>query len=245
VRHIAIGGDLGSGKSTVARLLRVEMGFPIVSTGDLHRSIARSLSLSTLETNLLAENDSTIDDEVDGETLRLAAAARSAIIFDSRIAWHLVPSAYRVRLLVDPKVAAERIFARPGDAVEAYRTVDEAEQRIVARYESEKRRFQNLYGVDVSELRNFDLVVDTSDARPEWVVQEIAERYRSEQGKGTVVLASPHRVTSDGSNPVENSSSIRVLYERPHFLALGGARLLAAARDGGLPLVEVDLQFGG
>src|SRR5438552_1581595 len=99
IQHVTVSGDLGSGKSTVAKLVSDIRHFRYVSTGDIHRDIARSMNLSTLETNLLAERDRFIDSKVDGATRELSVAATAPIVFDSRIAWFMVAQAFKVRLL--------------------------------------------------------------------------------------------------------------------------------------------------
>lgn len=107
-RHIAINGELGSGKSSVARRLAETYGMRLVSTGDVQRSIAKSLNMTTLETNWLAEKDAMIDAQVDSVTKELGSS-QEPIIFDSRMAWKMVPTAFRVRLIVDTDVAAIRL----------------------------------------------------------------------------------------------------------------------------------------
>ena len=87
-KHIAINGELGSGKSSVARHLAAKYKVKLVNTGDVERTIAASLNLSTLETNLHAEYDDMIDAQVDRVTKDLADSP-DAIVFDSRMAWRM------------------------------------------------------------------------------------------------------------------------------------------------------------
>jgi len=56
-RSIVINGDLGSGKTAVAIDLARRLGLRRVSTGDLHREIARERRLTTLQLNRQAEDD--------------------------------------------------------------------------------------------------------------------------------------------------------------------------------------------
>ncbi|MDR1152992.1 MAG: cytidylate kinase family protein [Bifidobacteriaceae bacterium] len=161
-RHVTISGDLGSGKSSVAAELSEMLGYPVVSTGSLQREIASSLQMTTLEANLHAESDWSIDDRIDGMTVRVAREATGGIVFDSRMAWHFVPGALKVWLTVDPYVAAQRVVGRGVAAAEHYGSVDEAFGAILDRSASEGRRFKAIYGVDVAQLANFDLVMDTS-----------------------------------------------------------------------------------
>lgn len=169
---IALSGDLGSGKSAVSEVLATRLGLRRVSTGDLQRSIAQELGMTTLELNKYSETHPEIDDRIDG-MLRDMERSGEAVILDSRLAWHFVPSAFKVHLVVDPTTAAERILSRPGGAVEEYASVDEAITKLTARRESERKRFVDLYGIDITRWRNYDLVVDTTQASIEEVAGAI------------------------------------------------------------------------
>lgn len=174
--HLAISGELGSGKSVVAHRLSEILGHRVVSTGDIQREIASSLHLSTLQTNVLAESDQAIDQRVDGVTRELGVT-EDDIIFDSRMAWHMVPTAFKVHILVDRDVAARRMFARVA-AAEDYASPAEAARGANERYLSERKRFLGTYGVDVARLRNYDLVLDSTVATVEQVCAAIVTAFR-------------------------------------------------------------------
>ena len=95
---ITISGDIGSGKSTCGKLLRDQLGFKYLSTGDIQRRIAADMGISTLELNLLSEKDKSIDKKIDDHTRALADSDENYIV-DSRLAWHFIPSSYKVFLL--------------------------------------------------------------------------------------------------------------------------------------------------
>jgi predicted cytidylate kinase len=173
-RQVAVSGDLGSGKSSVARLLSERLGLELIGAGDVQRSIAASMGLSTLQANWLAEEKSTIDAQIDGELQRLGREEVPAIL-DARMAWHFVPSSFKVHLLVEPLVGAERLLRGRFSTVEKYSSVEEAREGADARFASERRRFLAKYGVDISRLENYDLVIETSDASPSEIADEIVK----------------------------------------------------------------------
>lgn len=107
-RHITISGEPGSGKSSVGRELARIYGMDIVSTGALQRELAASLGVSLLDVNKRAELDQSIDLRIDSIPQGKGAQTTS-LIFDSRLAWHFVPNAFKLHLIVDPTVAAERL----------------------------------------------------------------------------------------------------------------------------------------
>jgi cytidylate kinase len=106
--------------------------------------------------NKLAEGDPSIDLEVDRRTIQVACEGN--VVVDSHLAaWML---AGRADVLVYVKaplmVRAERIARRDG------RSLEEALEEIVRREESHWARFKRYYGVDVTDLSIFHLVVDTN-----------------------------------------------------------------------------------
>lgn len=177
--HITITGILGSGKSTVAKRLAELHGFEIFSTGAILRAAAAERGMDLLdlnkELNSKLDSDRSMDDLIDNTTIRVASERKDdKIIFDSRMAWHFVPGAFKVFVTVDPRVAAERVIKdpRPGEPAE---DVDELCAELVERSRVEQARFQYLYGVDYYDYKNFDLVVDSSHRTPDEVTAIVWE----------------------------------------------------------------------
>ena len=175
--RIAITGDIGSGKSAVGKLLRDRLGYAFYSTGELQRRIAAERGMTTLELNQYAETHPEIDRLIDGKTVELDGQPEHFII-DSRIAWHFIPRAFKVYLRVDPDVAVERIMSA-GRKDERYATKEEGKATIRTRRQSETERFREVYGIDLADMRNFDLIVDTSFAPPDAVASAIVTSFEA------------------------------------------------------------------
>ena len=175
---IAVSGDLGSGKSTVCKLLLQKLPeFRIYSMGEAWRKLAEDRKMTILELNRYSETHP-LDEEMDEAMARMGKAPEP-IIFDSRLGWYFVPHSFKVHLTVDPRAAATRIFNdhRRGDA-EEYASVDEAMQKILARHQSEKQRYLKKYGIDCTDPHNYHLIIDTTHQTPEEVAEVIVDRFK-------------------------------------------------------------------
>ena len=192
--HITITGNLGSGKSTICGYLHAHYGIKIYSTGEVHREIARRMSKSTLEANMLMQNDHTYDHMIDDEVVRISQErTEEDIIFDSRMAWHFVKKSFKVFLLVNINIAADRVFNDARGSEEKYSSINEARAQLRARAAAEHDRFLDIYGIDYLDLSNYDLVIDASFSGHEEIAELIyseAEKYYQADSYPSKVLIS-------------------------------------------------------
>lgn len=237
--HCAINGEIGSGKTSVAKILGQASGREIVSAGSILRDAAAALGVTALEVNRMAERDEELDTQIDRVLLELGTA-NTSLIFDSRVAWYILPSAFKVHLIVDPDIAARRLLAGRDSKVEKYRSVEEAKRSAEERYQSERRRFHRRHGIDIARLRNYDLVLDTSDAAPASIAAEIQTAWTARQAEYPLRV-SPRRVRqlpglADVSAPdsvAEGSGCYAaIIYSRPNLFARQMGPVNQALRQG-------------
>ncbi len=174
---ITLTGDLGSGKSAVSRILCAYTGFEYISTGRIQRQLAQDMGIDTLEMNLLADTDPSIDERIDGIFVALGHDPKGYII-DSRMAWFFLPKSVKIYLKTEVQISVERIMKDPTRNSEQYISKEEAIQKILARKKSENERFLLKYGADCTNLDNFDLVIDTSYQTQEAVGEQILAYFR-------------------------------------------------------------------
>src|SRR3974377_1204934 len=86
--RITIAGDIGSGKTTIARELARHAEGEMSSTGGIHGQLAAAGGITTLELNRLAETDPAIDEEIDGYLKKLPPGK---LVVESRMSWGFVP----------------------------------------------------------------------------------------------------------------------------------------------------------
>ncbi len=177
---ITIAGKPGSGKSTTANAIAHILGYERFSSGDIMRAIAKRRNLTLEEVNHVAENDHSIDEEID-ESLRLIGKTKDKMIIDSRLAFHWIPDAFKVYLELDLAIAAQRIFNENNDerkaSGETAETVNQMCDSLAHRLASEQKRYYALYQIDPYNTTHFDLVMDTSHNRPEHVARLVVEAY--------------------------------------------------------------------
>jgi len=161
--RITLNGDLGSGKSTVGRLLSDELHIPFISTGQIFREIGQISNMDALTTNLAAEDNSEIDFAVDQKIKEMDQSLPDFII-DSRLAWHFVRGATKVYLSVCPETAAQRVLSDRTRPTETYSNISIAMDGLRQRRDSENRRYRRLYGVDIDDMNNYDVVIITDDS---------------------------------------------------------------------------------
>ena len=173
---ITITGDLGSGKSTVSGLLQEHLKYDYIYTGKIMRELADKYNMTTTELNKYAETHPEIDEEIDSTFKSLNNS--SNLIVDSRLAWFFIPQSFKVFLKTDLIVSAHRISNDNRRINERYSSKEEAIRSIVERKESENKRYMDLYGVDCTDITNFDLMIDTSFITPQKTVDLVLAGYK-------------------------------------------------------------------
>lgn len=242
MNHITLSGELGSGKSTVANYLISKMPFKIVSAGLLFRQLAAKHGMSAKEFNEFIENDPKYDHYVD-DTMAELGRTDEKIIFDSRMAWHFVPSSFKIYLYVDVDTATERIFNDVGRVSESYTDKATARQEIIDRRKSELLRYQNFYHCNLDDYSNYDLIVDTSHATREEVNELVYNSFKAfDEGKEyTKIWLSPKSLIIKGD--AENNADEKVIINKKdgQFFVEQGAAKVKKALENGKSLVAVDV----
>lgn len=170
------------------------MGYHFISTGGIFREIAKEKGMSVLELNEQVQKDIAagrhdVDDLIDNKSAELGRTQDNTA-FDSRLAWHFVPDAFKVFLTVDIGEAARRIM-NDGRETEQYSSMEECRAALLERQSMEQARFAELYGVDYYNLNNYNVIVETTSAAPEVIAKEIIsqlEQYQKEKFEGRILL---------------------------------------------------------
>lgn len=174
---ISLMGNEGAGKSTVAQMLSDRLGMKRYYMGAIRRQKAAGHGMTLDEYNKLGETDPTTDTEVDEYLTNLGKTGNNFII-ESRTAWHFIPHSFKIILTVEPREGARRVLEdlNKTDRNETkYQTLEEAVEGLRKRKESDFLRFQKFYQIDIFNLGNYNLVIDTTSLSPDEVVRKIVE----------------------------------------------------------------------
>lgn len=158
--RITVSGPIGSGKSTVARLIAKNTGFEYFSGGDMFRKRARDKGMSIEEFNVYAEKHPEIDREQDRIILEYLRG-NDNIVFDSRLSGWLAHNngvnAFKIFIKADLDRRVSRVIKREGGSPE------QMQQLLVTREASERRRYLDFYSINIDSTEIYDLVIETDD----------------------------------------------------------------------------------
>ncbi|MDD3174927.1 MAG: AAA family ATPase [Candidatus Nanoarchaeia archaeon] len=176
---ITICGDLGSGKSTVAKILASKLDFKRKSVGDFMGELALKRGLSLNELGEIAKHDGGEIDAILDEEQRKLKTSKENIIFDSRLGWFFVPDSFKVYLKVDINVATERIFKDHREDEKENVSLEETKKNIILRTNNNLERWDNHYKCGrYDDPKHFDLIIDTTNISAEEVAEKIIEKLR-------------------------------------------------------------------
>ncbi|MCL4329815.1 MAG: cytidylate kinase family protein [Candidatus Thermoplasmatota archaeon] len=161
---ITLSGPIGSGKTTVGRIVAEKLEIPFVSGGMIFRENARKRNMSVEQFVILAESDPEIDRMQDQEMLRMLRGD-GQLVLESRLAGWLAYTndikAYKVFVDASPDIRVSRIAERFQGSME------QARINLEVRDTSDLKRYRDYYGIDYRYPGYYDLIIDSSNLSPE------------------------------------------------------------------------------
>ena len=168
---ITFGGRAGSGTSSAGRTLAKKLSYRFYSAGDIRRKLARDKGITLVELNVQAKTDSSSDKLVDDEMKKMNEKEDNLVI-DAWVGFYFFPDSIKLFLDADIKVRAERLLERK-NFEEHPNNVNEAVGIIKEREAGDEVRFEKLYGIDIFDPNNFDLVLDTTGNSVDQTVDQV------------------------------------------------------------------------
>lgn len=169
---ITFSGHDGSGKTRVSQQVAERLGYDWWGMAEITRRFAAERGLTMVEYNELLREHPEMDRELDAFVASLAG--REGLVVDARAAWHFLPESFKVFITAAPQVRAER--ALKGQRLgEEYASLEEAEKLLEKKIRVFQERLQDLYGIDVFDPENFDVVIDSSALTVDAVVERVLD----------------------------------------------------------------------
>ncbi|MBS1263150.1 MAG: Cytidylate kinase [Methanonatronarchaeales archaeon] len=156
---VTVSGLAGSGTSTTAEVISSNLEIDVLSVGETFRREAERRGMSLEEFGEYASKDPEVDRRIDERQAEIASDADNLVV-EGRLAGWMVDADLKVWLKAPLEVRAKRVAARENQ------TVREAEGDIRRREECERERYGEFYGIDISDLSAYHLVIDTSRWEP-------------------------------------------------------------------------------
>ena len=171
---ITVSGSPGSGKTTVAQLLKKKLQLPYVYSGDIFRKQAEREGMSLEEFGRYCEQHKDVDKELDRQQLEIIKQGN--VIVEGRLAGWLayqnnIP-AVKIFIDADQQTRVNRIVNRElGDR-------EKRKEELVKREKSEATRYKTYYNIDIDDTSIYDIVIDSSKKTPEEIVDIILKKLR-------------------------------------------------------------------
>lgn len=161
---ITVSGLAGSGTTTLCRNLAKYYGFKHVYAGLIFRQMAEEMGMTLPEFQEYAELHPEVDREVDRR--QIEAAKQGNVIIEGRLAgWMVKEADLKIWLDAPLRVRVERVARREK------KPYDIAFMETVEREKQNKKRYLNLYSIDIDDRSIYNLVIDTSKWYPDGVFE--------------------------------------------------------------------------
>ena len=140
-----------------------------ISVGMLFRRIAENRGITLLELSKVAEQDPSIDHELD--SLARKEAEKGGVVIDGHASpWLLKGLAHlRVAIIASIDTRVRRLAERDK------KPLDEVKRETVLRESMERERFMRIYSIDISDYTDFDLIINSERFSPNEIVEIILQ----------------------------------------------------------------------
>lgn len=169
--RITISGPIGSGKSTVGKILARTMGYQFFSGGHFFREHARQRGMTVEEFNIYAESHPEIDKKQDQMVIDFLKSHDNVVV-EARLAGWMCQrnniDAFKIFLTASLETRVSRISRREGNS-------SDLEALISIREESEAKRYLDLYSIDYTSTDIYDLVINSDNLSAQRVAEQIYE----------------------------------------------------------------------
>ncbi len=174
---ITIGGNPGSGKTTLAAKLATVLGYEELYMGGLARAIAKERGITVEEFSAELKKEPALERSLDERQKKLMHE-KDNLVVQGRVAWYFAQgSPFKVIdlfLATDHEIGARRVAERKEDHT---KTIEEIARATTERIKHDQDRYQKLYAIpDYLNPSHYDIILDTSHLTEEEVFRHVLEQ---------------------------------------------------------------------
>lgn len=170
---ITVSGVHGSGRSTHAKILAETFDLRYVSSGTIFRQMAEERGITIKDMSKLTEENPDFDKLIDERTR--AETEKGGVVIDATLSgWIAQAPDIRIFFTTPIEARIRRIALREGISPKV------AREETLVRETSERERFMNYYGIDITDLSIYDVVLNTELFEPAGtarILKRIVEEY--------------------------------------------------------------------
>ncbi len=188
---ITIAGTAGSGKSTIAKKLIEKLNAKRIYVGGIRRELAREKGMTLEELNDYGKTHPETDVNIDKASARKArdiSKEGQTVVVEGRTQFYFLPESIKLYIKVDPLIAAKRIFnetknkdAKAARNEKEYTSVEDLANRIKLRTKEDTERYIKYYGINDTDPKHYDFVLDTGDITANEATEKVMEFIESKK----------------------------------------------------------------
>lgn len=157
---VCVSGKHGAGKTTLAKAIADHFNLNYISAGSIFREMAEEKGMDLINFTKYAEKHPEIDKRIDKRIKQ--AAQKDNHVLDSQLA-----PFFSEQLKESNKSINILIFAKEEDRIRRISeredvSLQKAKKEVRTREKNEKKRFKQLYGIELWNLKDFDFMLNTS-----------------------------------------------------------------------------------
>jgi len=169
---IAVWGYTGAGKNTLGKRIADRLGYRLVCP--TFKDLAEKEGIPLMELQRKAEKDHSIDRKFD-ELLKEEVAGGNCVVTTWLGPW-MVDADVKIKIDVPEEERARRISGRDNMGM------DEALEHVKERDESNRKRYYDVYGIDITDESVFDIILDGSK-KPDELLDISLKTIEEKRGK--------------------------------------------------------------
>jgi cytidylate kinase len=175
---ISIGGQSGSGKNEVAKVLANKLGIKFYSVGNFRRDMAVERNINLTRLNDVGEKQDFTDKKAD-EFVKKLGNDEDNFVIAGRLAHYFIPNSVKILLKAHLRIRAERAYTEERE-MEGYRDLGDAIASLINREKSDRYRFKKYYGIELDNEMEYDLIISTDNLTYEEVAEQIIDFLKKE-----------------------------------------------------------------